>query len=187
MAGRTEREAVQNFLDPLQQALSCITDAVINISGGYYARQEPHALILGEGAPVPLAGTTRLALVVVQHYHVTRPEPPRGPWKVSTVGYEYALEDAEGHEIIAYHWHPGGPEVTFPHLHLRTGAGAVRQELVQAHIPTGRIALEDVLRFAITVFGVRPQRDDWSDVLDRTQAAYEAWRTWSGSVTRPTR
>jgi hypothetical protein len=41
-----------------------------------------------------------------------------------------------------------------------------RPELINAHFPTGRIALEDVLRLAITEFGVRPPRSDWAEVYD---------------------
>jgi hypothetical protein len=31
---------------------------------------------------------------------------------------------------------------------------------------------------AITEFDAKPRRTDWQEVLDRTQAGYEAWRTW---------
>jgi hypothetical protein len=47
-----------------------------------------------------------------------------------------------------------------------------------AHVPTGRIALEELLRMAIAEFGARPRRKDWEQVLERTQAGYEDWRTW---------
>ena len=49
------------------------------------------------------------------------------------------------------------------------------------HIPTGRTALEDMLRLMIRDFGVEPQRSDWSAVLDETLARYATWRTWAGS------
>jgi hypothetical protein len=31
---------------------------------------------------------------------------------------------------------------------------------------------------AIADLGIQPIRDDWEDVLQATQAAYEQWRTW---------
>ena len=49
--------------------------------------------------------------------------------------------------------------------------------LVTAHVPTGRVALQDVLRLAITDLGTRPQRDDWRQILDETQSAYEMARS----------
>lgn len=92
----------------------------------------------------------------------------------------------DGHEIIAYHWHPnqtdpGGRVVAFPHLHLRYGAQVGRKQLQKAHLPTGRVAVEDLLRIAITEFGVSPLRNDWEDILGNTQSLYEKWRTWSSS------
>jgi hypothetical protein len=36
----------------------------------------------------------------------------------------------------------------------------------RAHLPTGRVSVEDFLRTAIRDFGVKPQRDDWETVLN---------------------
>lgn len=182
MAGRTPREAVDNFLNPLQQALSCVTRSILVVSGGYYPSAEPHAATIGDGGPVRLTGRNPVFLVVRHHYRAIEAPGPRGPWKVSTAGYLYSLKDSEDHDIISYHWHPtGGSGVTYPHLHLGAGARVGHNELANAHIPTGRIALEDVLRLAIRDLGVTPLRNDWAEVLDSTQAAYEEWRTWPGA------
>jgi hypothetical protein len=40
------------------------------------------------------------------------------------------------------------------------------------------VSIEEVLRLAITELGVEPLRDDWREVLERTQGSYETWRTW---------
>jgi hypothetical protein len=89
------------------------------------------------------------------------------------VSYYYALEDPEGREIL-YHWHPQGlSTVTFPHVHIRAGGQLADTSIDEAHFPTGRVALEDVLRLAIREFGVSPRRVDWEEVLDSSQSAYE--------------
>jgi hypothetical protein len=81
-------------------------------------------------------------------------------------GYYYALRELEGSEIVAYHWHPGRRSpIDFPHLHLGAGSGIGREELQKAHVPTGRVDLEDVLLMAIREFGVRPRREDWARIL----------------------
>lgn len=175
MAGRTPFEAVRNYLAPLQRALSCITNAVLNVAGGY-TLGPVHAAQLA-GSPVKLQGITPLALSVIQHYRIVEDESPRGPWKVSIAGYLYTLEEPGGHEIITYHWHPFSG-VPFPHLHLQEGAKVGFAPLRAAHIPTHRVAVEDVLRLAIAELGVRPQRDDWEEVLNTTQGLFEMWRTW---------
>ena len=179
MAGRTPNEAVQNFLVPLQLAISCVTKTVILVSGGYHPSPDPHVATIGRGEPVPLSGDSDISLVLRHQYRVVEDTVPHGPWKVSTAGYYYILcESSSDTEILGYHWHPG-VEPSFPHLHLEAGARAGREELAKTHLPTGRVALEDVLRLAITGFGVTPLRTDWSEILDTTQAAYQEWRTWA--------
>ena len=42
------------------------------------------------------------------------------------------------------------------------------------HLPTGQVAIEDVIRLAIVEFGVRPRRADWAAVLARTVQARAA-------------
>jgi hypothetical protein len=59
------------------------------------------------------------------------------------------VEEAGGpeREMFAYHWHSNErTAITFPHFHLYQGSGAMRDEVRKAHVPTGRLAFEDVLR-----------------------------------------
>jgi hypothetical protein len=178
LAGRSPAEAVQAFLAPLQQALACLTPTVLNVSGGYYVADRPHALTLGDGDPVMLSGDHALSLAVAQNYRLVEFEGPRGPWKVQTTAYFYELRRSD-EELLVYHWHPrGASPFTNPHLHIGSGAELGFAPLEGAHVPTGRIALEEILRLAITELGARPRRSDWEEVLERTQAGYEAWRTW---------
>lgn len=88
MAGKTPPEAVHNFLEPLQLALSCVSQEVLTVRGGYYPSATPHALTLGN-SPAILGRDRRLALKVVQHYRIIEHEGARGPWKVRTVAYNY--------------------------------------------------------------------------------------------------
>lgn len=152
---------------------------MINVSGGYHVAEHSHALTLGDGDFQPLRGPHDLSLSVAQRYRIIEFEGPRGPWKVTTVAYAYVLQRGRGQEVFAYHWSPAGPgRVRRPHVHLGPGAEVGFEPLSGAHLATGRIALEDVLRLAIEELAVEPLRDDWSDVLDLTQAGYEDWRTW---------
>lgn len=185
MAGDSEYKAVQNFRNPIQKAVSCVTKITLTTGWDYRVGYE-QGLVLGDGDPVKLAGTSQLTLSLLQNYRIVEARGERGPFKVSTTAYFYALEDSKGHEIIAYHWHPNrkdldGRIVTFPHLHLRYGAQVKHKQLLKAHLPTGRIAIEDLLRIAITEFKVQPLRDDWANILKGPQSIYEEWRTWSGS------
>ena len=166
MAGDTPAEAVRSLVDRVQRAISCLTRAVVDVRGGYWPSDEPHALTLGAGDPVPIQAAQGLHLSVRLRYRVIQAEPPRGPWQTTTVAYEYRLSDRDDREIVAYHWHPEGmSHVTTPHLHLGPAAEVGWRPLARAHLPTGRIALEEVLRLAIEAFGARALRPDWDAVL----------------------
>jgi len=121
--------------------------------------------------------TEFLALTFVCDYQIVETSDPAGAWKVRSLGYRCALHDAE-HEILAYHWHPlARGEVVFPHLHLSAGARVAHARLTSAHLPTGLVPLEDVLRLAVQAFDARPVRPDWDQVLTTSKAAaLAAWQ-----------
>jgi hypothetical protein len=178
MAGRTPAEAVNNFLAPLQRALSCVTREVLSVGGGYYVSDRPHVLLF-QNNPVRLGHDRRFMLKLIQHYRVVQGEEERGPWKVSTVAYYYTLETPEtstspSQEVVGYHWHPQERNtVTYPHLHLYSGAGTLHHNLTGAHLPTARIAIEDVVRCVITQLDVVPLREDWHVILAETQDTFQ--------------
>ena len=179
MAGRRPREAVKAYFDPLRQAFSCVTRAGLVVSG-YEPCETLHSLLLNQGEPTRLRSKIGLSLAARMLYEIVSAEGDRGPWKVRTAAYYYGLHDQEGHEILAYHWHPGAPGPQgerSPHLHLGVGSG-VSPLLRKAHLPTGRVALEEILRLAIADLGVKPLRKDWRAVLARTESAFRKFRTW---------
>lgn len=165
-------------MEPLQRALSCASPSVVNVGGGYYPRNDPHILVLGDGGPQRLRESD-LTLSIFQQYHVIPVPDERGPWKVSIAGYVYIVEDGNGAEVIGYHWHPFAQgEILAPHLHLGAGSKVGRVELSRAHLPTGRVSVEDLLTTLFRDFAVRPLRDDWPAVLEETRRAFEVWRSW---------
>jgi hypothetical protein len=95
---------------------------------------------------------------------------------VQTVAYYYTVKEADKpcREIFGYHWHPvGRSPITYPHFHVYDGAELGREMVRKAHFPTGRIALESILRLVIKEFGVIPLRSDREDILDRMEGTYE--------------
>ncbi|MDQ3702734.1 MAG: hypothetical protein M3442_17690 [Chloroflexota bacterium] len=186
MTARTPAEAVQHYVSPLQQVLSCFTRTVLDIRGGYHASPQPHTLTLGgSGDAVRLRGPEQLALSVVQYYRIISDPQDARAWRVSTAGYVYQLLEIvrPPRVIIGYHWHPVNTlDKPFPHVHLYSAAAPLSGRM---HLPCGRIALEDVLRFAVYELEIEPLRPDWHEILNRTQAAFEATRTWGGSLGPP--
>jgi hypothetical protein len=110
-------------------------------------------------------------------FRVTKATGDKGPWKVSTAAYYYALHGTKEREFLAFHWHPEAEGRTDPHLHIYAPSNIV-DFLTKVHLPTGRIALEQFLRFLIVELKVKPLRDDWESVLKRTEGPYTQHRTW---------
>ena len=44
------------------------------------------------------------------------------------------------------------------------------------HIPTSRVAFEDVVKLAIDVFGARPDKTAWESIIDKTRSAFHRFR-----------
>ncbi len=150
----------------------------IDVKGGYYASPTPHPLTLMDGLPVKLAGT-EFEIVVSQQYRVIENPDPDESWQVRTVAYAYALREADGLEIVAYHWHPTvAHSVSFPHLHIEHGAQCEREEFAKAHLPTGRVPLEDFVRMLIEDFHVPPEKENWAEELAESRAEFQADRSW---------
>lgn len=182
MAGKSPREAVANFLAPIKKSVACITPVFVTVSHrGRDAIDHPHTLLINGGDAFKLGGPAELTLELSQNYKIVTAEGDRGPFKVSTIGYWYTLRDHEDREVIGYHWHPNGHDIPWPHLHLKHGIGDQREEFEKAHVPTGRVAIEDVIRLLLLHFSVPPLKSDWATVLGESQEKFERWRTWAGS------
>ena len=68
--------------------------------------------------------------------------------------------------MLLYHWEPrGNSPVVIPHLHLEQAAGVIREEVRDAHLPTGDVSLNAILRVLIEEVGVQPRRSDWNSIL----------------------
>ena len=180
MADNTPAAAVAEFLGSLRQAIACVTRTRVEVSADGY-RPNPqgraHLLDVNRGEPVAVGGPHGLSLWVGMRYRIVRAEGARGPWKIKTAGYAYAIDDRDGHEVLAYHWQEGTPP-PYPHLHLGAGAG-VNALVQKRHLPTGRVALEAVVRLLVAEFDVPPLRRDWRTVLRRGEERFKAWRTWA--------
>lgn len=174
-----------------------MTREILVVSPGGYAASapdsEPHTVTFARD-PILLAGSAEIFLSMNHRYRVLRPGDT-GHWKVQTAAYYYELEDAEGRELLAFHWHPETvPDVPQPHLHISRGVvamdsliaaglsaqhNALRPEIAAAHIPTSRIALEQVLDLVLRHFHVPPAREDWEAVFRRTLTEFQRGRRWS--------
>lgn len=71
--------------------------------------------------------------------------------RVTTVGYQYQVQRGDV-PLLEFHFHPG-TGVDHCHVHAVTETPAW-PDFRKLHIPTGRIALEDVLELLVRDFGL---------------------------------
>lgn len=183
MAGQTPNEAFQNHVDPFREALQCVTQQRFTLrERARLTTGAPYAVALANMDPVPLKGAFPLRLTVGQIVRIVATDGPadrRGPFQIRTVQYLYAFSTPRNQEILSFYWTPeaiGDNIVATPHLHigpaLTVGQTALRPgDLHKAHVPTGHIPIEAVVRLAITEFEVEPLRPDWAEILRRTHDA----------------
>ncbi|MDQ3693092.1 MAG: hypothetical protein M3464_05650 [Chloroflexota bacterium] len=175
MSHSTREEARGHFFDRLQRTVSCLTPAVLR--RGPVTPRWPESWSFTNN-PVPLQGVSRLTFSMIHSYEFTGGQDDADSWEIATKGYSYTLSQQDGREVIAFHWHPNNRgQADFPHIHVIHPLGASIIHRKQ-HIPTGRVSLESVVRFAIVELGARPVRPDWERVLDAGQAEFGARRSW---------
>jgi hypothetical protein len=162
----------------MQRALSCVSPAVWVTAP---ALRQPGELVLElRDAPLrlPRKGAGPLWFQGNQNFGYIRDNRYRGEWKVRTDGYAYtlAIDEDLNQELIAWHWHPTSRPDT--HLHVGRRHPSLG-ELGKFHVPSGRVAFEEVVLFVIEDLGVCPARDDWRDVLNDSLSRFRTFRTWS--------
>jgi hypothetical protein len=80
---------------------------VLGHRAGVYLSEKPHVLTLATDDGSTFLSGADLKFSFLQRYSILRLEADQ-PYKVQTAYYAYSLEDLEGEEILAYHWHPYG-------------------------------------------------------------------------------
>ena len=110
------------------------------------------------GNPAKLADSD-YALFLIQKIKIVPDLDQEGSWKVTMLSYEYNIERLDdGQEVICFHWE--GDESPNPHPHLHIGWATTNTGThlgPKAHIPSGRVSLEHVLRFIIEDLNVKPR------------------------------
>lgn len=170
MADRTPATAIHRLLDVFQRDLSCVTRGNSLYTDSYQPEHDLSVYLPAEQS-IRMRGEHRLSLDILLIFRAVA-DSDAGGWRTTIRKYMYTINDHDDRELFAFHWHPDTPGMPTPHVHLGAALGELRPTFSRLHIPTARIALEDVLRFLIRDLAVQPLRDDWSALLN-------AGRTWA--------
>jgi hypothetical protein len=170
VAGKTAREAVRSFVEPIQSALVCFADG--KVTADTYAIGKEGVLVVNRGEPFRLNGAEAVWLTASMRYEVAKATGRKGPFKVSTRGWIYHLDGPRRKRLIGYHWHPvSASHAMHPHLHAFEMGD-------KRHYPTGRILFEDVLQLA-TEYGAEPRDGKrWEDVSAENREKFALGATW---------
>ena len=183
MAGKSPREAVDSFSGYFEETLSVISADHLTV---FQTSANVYSLITQPYANVRTRQGTDLRISVVQSVGTKRLNPKE--FKATTRKYSYRLNLGEEHEVLAYHWHPDGSAVRFPHLHLRIsqelGYPEIERRIHRAHYPTSRVCIEDFVLLLIDYYDVVPRmpKSQWSRILDKNKSAFEKMATWKVSA-----
>lgn len=101
-------------------------------------------------------------------------------FRITTSRYIYVLWSARPNErIIDWHYHRRQNNSFQAHLHIRDDdPRTTNHQLANRHIPSGRVPLEDVVRFAVQETNIDAREPNWTTTLEATEAIFRANRTW---------
>jgi len=171
VAGKTPKEAADNFVFFIKETLSCISDHFVS---AYQQSPKLYKVYYEPYAKVPAKNGDNYLLSVTQIFRAIPHPEQRGQFKATTQEYSYRLLGGpkENTEILAYHWHPHDPGVKFPHLHLKDSP--------RIHFPTSRVCLEDFVLLLIRDYQLKTRLKDeeWKEILTRNKKAFEKMATW---------
>jgi hypothetical protein len=150
----------------------------------------PHGGRAGQPASIRThGGSGELRLSFFMRYRVVDVRRIQDGFAVQAIAYDIGILDRVGRELVAFHWEPDGiGTVRTPHAHLSAAAPIIlpqrpgspvaqtKTHLARLHLPTGPIAVEDVVELLIRDLAAVPRRPDWQHVLDeqRTPTVFES-------------
>jgi hypothetical protein len=144
---------------------------------------------LSERARLRTVAGGRLFLYIEHTYVVVGDE--WGTARVRTLNYIYAVFDAGQQRLFGWHYHPEGraeQPVLHPHLHVYIDAPAAGQRLPRLHLPTSRVAVEDVVTFLVEGLGAAPRAQyaaltrgepRWRGLLRESRQSFVRERSWA--------
>ena len=166
----------------MQSAVGCITHS-------RFVGRLPHlpqlnrtyTLPLNDGDPVSLRSSPGVVFSAGQKFRIIDDNPvERGQYRATTIQYWYQFATMDGSKLFTWHWTPETRDPgqrRFPHLHIGSGlvdpnGPFLPDTLSGRHIPTGRVSIEAIVRFAIEELGAEPVRQDWDGVLTEGHASF---------------
>ena len=181
--GRSEAEAVRQYIEPFQQAIAAFAENIVFTQSRPNPKTLVRALTIASVEVVMLQdgdGALRLAVGIELGFRAVQlPGQPRR-WTVETAKYIYHLNEPARptRKLVGYHWHPEVEGITFPHIHMYAAEGAARK----LHVATPHSTIKEVLTTAMRDYAVAPRerhRDNWAALLQAADETLQASMGWA--------
>lgn len=104
-------------------------------------------------------------------------------WRCPTLAYTYTLYEGSRRELIAWHWRLSSSHG--PHAHVRADVPDLGGSIRKLHLPTGRVAFENIVEFLIRDLGVEPAQGDWEQRILDAESYFRRYRSWPGPHPAP--
>jgi hypothetical protein len=179
LIGRNPKEAFDKFRDHVAGVLNrTVTDTRLAL---IHLRDSPSAEITfrsgTEAIAAPLFGND-LFLWAGQELRVDPLQD--GSWKLRTVRYTYRIQGPD--ESNCLRWEYVSREIRddlFCRHHLQAPfsyqLGGKLLSFQNAHIPTGWVTIEEIIRCLIVDLGVRAKANNWDQILRESEEKFREW------------
>ncbi len=183
MPGDSPHEAVTAFLEPLRDALA-VLDGPGGITvprSGSWTKGRTYSWILNAGGGMRLQGVGTFHASM--QFQIIDTDPTTNDLgkrlRVTTLAYNYKLEQPDGRDLWRMHWHPDGQsDIREPHLH-------VPPEL-KVHRPCDRATFETAIRWCIGDGApLVCTLQEAEDQLLLSETPHKLHRTWASPHDRP--
>lgn len=180
MSTNKVHEALKDYTSEIQIIVSCVSDVVFYVAPNGPDTHLLSCSVLGGFFPIGRRDGTRLFIDINQE--IDNPTQANG-FKVSTRYYLYSVADSNIDDLVGFHYNPELTDdpILYPHIHAYANQDPRFQplNLHRRHIPSGRVALEDVIRWLIDELEIVPARSDWDKVLADAREKFKNSQSWS--------
>jgi hypothetical protein len=184
---RTPREAFHTFQDHLNRTLNkVLTDYRLEFTVKH-AKQERTFLHFRNDEKQPRAVPLSRPPWHLYLGQQLRAMPEGRGYALHTIQYAYRVQRThliqdEAEVRFEYVSREVEPDASYSRHHVQFHRDARSASpdfsLSKLHIPTGRVTIENVIRFLITDLGVPPLIETWDEELRKSEAQFREWTRW---------
>lgn len=180
ITGRDPAECFRRFEEHVRELVAATVTARYPVQRRYVKGTPRMTLSFMEERPIAVPLKTRFGRLYFYLGQALEAVEEDGRFRLRTCNYWYRIQ--EGPELtrkalLRWEYDTGTPRDSHcrhhAHLPLELRLTDGTLDLDKAHLPTGWVTMEEVIRFLIVELGTKPPcGPDWPNVLERSEAAF---------------